>query len=78
MKIDSGIEEIRALTNQLPKGTQREYFEDIIKRFENGETINPLDVINGMDNPNFKGVDIEGLKKKEAEVNKIYNQWVKK
>lgn len=78
MNIKEGIDNIKRLTEKVPEGPQRDYFLDIIRRMENGEAVNPSEFIKGMENENFKGVDIEGLKQKEAAANKIFQQWVKR
>lgn len=70
-----GIDNLKLLTEKLPTGTQKEYFRDIVNRLEKGEVVNASELIKGMENDNFKDVDIEGLKKIESKANKIAKEW---
>ena len=75
MILQDKINEIKVLMGNLPAGPQKEYFEDIVDRLEKGEVVNASELIKGMENDNFKDVDIDGLKKLESKANKIAKEW---
>lgn len=70
------LKDVKLMVDSLPDGFQKDYFNDILSRINKGESINPTDVINGMDNDNFD-VDIEALRTKENEFKNIFQQWAK-